>query len=110
MTTNSLSEQSRAELLNVARAMVVGRMHLIEGVRRLSALRYDVGNPDDEVFHPIIATDDDTLSFPLGGVRAHWSSEALERSDRELDEYLTSARKDILEACEKIIRKFSSDS
>jgi len=110
MTNKNLIEQSREELLNVARAMVGGQMHLIEGVRRINALRYDVGDPDNEIFHPIIATDDDTLSFPLGAVRSHWSPEALARSDVELERYVTSARKDILDACDKIIRKFSPAS
>lgn len=97
----------RSELVVVAKAMLDGSMHLIEGVRRICALRHAVGQPDDEVFMPIRSIESETDHFPLGGMRAHCSADYLERMDDEMNRYLDDAKPEILSACKEIIRIFS---
>ena len=103
--TKELSPR-RQELIDVARAMLDGKMHLIEGVRKMASLRYDIGEPDDPIFHPILAIDSETDRFPLGQVRERYAPDALARIDQEMDRYLADARDDILSACKQIVRAF----
>lgn len=97
----------RAELIEVATAMIDGRMHLIDGCRRLTALRHEVENPDSEVFMPIRAIDSETDHFPIGDVRKQCAPDYLERVDEEMGRYLADAKEDILTACQEIVRAYS---
>ena len=99
---------ARNELVNVAAAMIAGTMNLIEGVRRITSLRYAVENPDDEVFFPIIAVDSETDHFPIGTARAECAPEYLRRIDQEIEKYLADAKPAILSACQEIIQAYSS--
>jgi hypothetical protein len=97
----------RAELVAVATAMIDGTMNLIEGVRKITALRHDVGNPDDEIFMPIRAIESETDHFPVGAARTQCAPEYLERADEEMGRYLSDAKADILAACQEIVRAYS---
>jgi hypothetical protein len=97
----------RRELTDMARAMLDGRVHLIEGVRRICTLRFEVQDPENEVFLPILAIDSETDSYPFGAVRATCSPSYLKRADAEIESYLDEARNDILQACREIINVFS---
>ncbi len=103
----TIIEKKRSELVAVATAMIEGRMHLIEGARRICALRHAVGQPENEVFMPIRAIESETDHFPLGEMRARCANDYLQRMDDEMNRYLDSARQDILSACKEIIRTFS---
>jgi hypothetical protein len=60
------------KLVAVATAMINGEVNLIEGVRKINALRYHVENPDGEIFHPILAIEDER-SLPS----RTWASEVV---------------------------------
>jgi len=94
------------QLVGIARAMIEGKEDLLAGLRGISALRLFTDVADDDVFHQIVAIDDETDRFPLGEARERWSPEALRKSDIELGRYLDSARDDILRSCERIVEKF----
>jgi len=100
----------RAELVAVATAMTAGEMNLIEGVRKITALRHDVENPDDEIFMPIRAIESETDHFPLGAARAQCAPDYLKRADEEMGRYLADAEADILAACREIGRAYSRAS
>jgi hypothetical protein len=97
----------RAELVEVAAAMIEGRMHLIEGVRKINALRFDVEDPDAAVFLPIRAVDSETGTFPMGDVRRQCAPDYLRRVDQEIDQYLEDAKEVVLAACGEIVRRYS---
>lgn len=99
----------RAELVSVATAMTNGELNLIEGVRRIVALRHDVGNPDDEIFMPIRAIESETDHFPIGAAREHWAPSHLKRVDAEIEQYLADVRSEIIEVCREIVRVYSQD-
>jgi hypothetical protein len=99
----------RAELVAVATAMTAGEMNLIEGVRKITALRHDVENPDDEIFMPIRAIESETDHFPIGAARAHCAPDYLQRADEEMELYLADAKADILAACREIVRAYSRE-
>jgi len=97
----------RRELVDVAKGMLAGEVHLIEGVRRICSLRFDVGDPENEVFLPIRGIESETDTFPLGTMRSSCSQEYLQRMDAEMEDYLAEAKADILRASEEIVRIFS---
>jgi len=97
----------RCELVAIATEMLAGRVNLIEGVRRICALRFAVEDPENEVFLPIRAVESETDSFPLGSMRLHCSSDYLRRADAEMESFLSEERDDILQACREIVRTFS---
>lgn len=100
----------RTELVAVAEAMIEGKMDLIEGVRKITALRHDVENADDAVFMPIRAIESETDHFPVGVARAQYASDFLRRTDEEMERYLADAKADILTACKEIVRVYSRAS
>ena len=97
----------RHELVAVASGMLAGSINLIEGMRRICALRFSIEEPDNEVFLPIRAMESETDSFPLGAMRSNCSEGYLKRADAEMESYLADARDEILQACREIVRAFS---
>ena len=107
----SLSEtvsSRRSELVAVATAMIEDRLNLIEGARKICALRHQVGDPENEVFMPLRAIDSETDHFPLGEMRSHCAADYIQEVDVEINRYLAAARQDILLACREIVHVFSS--
>lgn len=99
-----------AELVALATAMTAGEMNLIEGVRKITALRHYVENPDDEIFMAIRAIESETDHFPIGAARANCAPDYLKRADEEMERYLMDATADIHAACREILRTYSRAS
>lgn len=97
----------RRELVAVASGMLAGVVNLIEGMRRICALRFAIEDPENDVLLPIRAMESETDSFPLGAMRSNCSEDYLKRADAEMESYLAGARDDILQACREIVRAFS---
>jgi len=100
----------KAELAAIASAMLEGRVHLIEGVRKITELRHEVGCADDEIFMPIRAIESETDHFPAGAQRSRCSKEYLARADAEVHRYLEDAKSDIFAACREILRAYGEPS
>jgi len=81
------SDRYRADqwklLVQVLEDLRGGRMGITEGSRNVVALRHALDQEANELFLPFVAVDSETDHFPLGDVRARWSSSALEREDRD---------------------------
>jgi len=107
MSLSGTVTNKRSELVAVATAMLEDRVKLIEGARKICALRHQVGDPENEAFMPIRAIESETDHFPLGKMRDQCASDYLQRMDAEMNRYLADAREDILLACREIIRIFS---
>jgi hypothetical protein len=97
----------RAEIVAIALAMTIGKLDLIEGARKITEKRFSVEDPNDEVFFPIRAVESDTDRFPIGSAQDAWDTESLKHINDELSLYMKDARSDILEACNRIISKYS---
>lgn len=102
-----MTESRRFELLAVAGAMLADEIDLVDGVRKLCALRFSIGDPDNEVFIPIRSIVSETDHFPVGVARSQYSEDYLRRMDSESESYFADARKDILDACRGILRAYS---
>lgn len=97
----------RAEIIALANSMLNDEINLIEGARKLCALRFVSGDPENEVFMPIRAVESETDHFPFGELRSRFAPDYLQRLDIEMDNYIKSAREDILNACREILRVYS---
>ncbi len=103
-------ESKKREIVAVSKSILAGDMDMIEGVRKICALRTLLDKSEDEIFISIRAIDSETDHFPGPNQRNLWATESLQRLDSELNEYLASAGGDILEACREIIAAFPDRS
>lgn len=99
-----------AELRTIATAMIEGRMHLVEGARKISHLRFEIDEPEHEVFKSIIVFEDDAEDCPLGDLRAEYEPNYLKRLDEETNKLIEDDKADVLAACEEILRVFPEKS
>ena len=100
-------EDDTAQLVSVARAMLAGRLELIDGVRRITKLRANMPDPDGAVFDVIRGVDSETDDLPVGEERALWDSKALAEKDIVRQEYVEKVRAVVLDACARIVDRFS---
>jgi hypothetical protein len=98
------TDQTLSKLVQVARDMLENRINLIEGCKKICALRHELSDPENDIFLPIRAIDSETDHFPLGTVRDGCAENYLRRVDEEMLHYLEDARDDIRAACREIIR------
>jgi uncharacterized protein DUF2489 len=101
-------ECSRVAALNTADAVVVGRIGIIEGCRRLCSLAHDLVSDwrVDEDFGVFGAVDSETDALPIGRVREDWNASALQLEDKKI-EYAESLYRDkVVSACRNLIKRF----
>lgn len=99
----------RSEVTNTARLIRDGKMNVIEGAWRLSALRHDVSRKDfDDDFGLFVAIVSETDHLPIGEVRKQYSPDALRRADAEIAKIEKLYRAQVEVACEKLIARFSN--
>jgi hypothetical protein len=103
----SATAEGRRAIIATSRAMLDGQVDLIEGVRKICALRFAFGDPDNPMFLPFRGIDSETEHFPRGDLRKRYALEPLSRIDSESDAYLVEARDDILRSCRELIRALS---
>lgn len=111
MDTYREAEKARAELADLARAMLANEISFIEGARRLWRLGGEAGLPtshaDLTVFQYI---DSETDALPLGAVRNLWLPAALAASQPEIDEAEEWARIAGEDACRNLVIRFGIPS
>lgn len=95
--------RGKAQIVAVAQMMLDGRIHLLEGVRKLTSLRFDVEDHENPVFLIFRGVDSETDHLPLGAVRAHWAKDALEIKDKEINAYLKDTEGQIRTACKELL-------
>jgi len=99
----------RSEVADTARLLRDGRINVVEGAWRLSALQHDVSRKDfDDDFLLFIAIASETDHLPVGEVRTRYSPDALRKADKEIEEVEKLYRAQVEAACEKLIARFSN--
>ncbi|TCV97370.1 hypothetical protein EC912_101379 [Luteibacter rhizovicinus] len=102
----SYVRERKVELVSTARAMLDGTLGLIEGVRRLNDLRFQIDDPDSPVFHTVRVVESDMDEVPVGDIRSRFGQTFLQQKDAEVADYLGSSADDIQRACREIISRF----
>jgi hypothetical protein len=95
-----------SDIVLTAVSLRKGEIDPLTAARRITKLRFETANPDDDLFMPFRTVDSDTDRFPVGEVRRSCSPEYLQRADAELAAYLKEATPDLLKACDELIERY----
>lgn len=99
--------KARVIAVEIAKKILDRRIELLDGVRSLSALRFDVGvQDDDEDFLSFSSVASEMDNFPGSDQRSMWSIEALQKIDPELKKAQDFYRQEIEKSCTSIIKRF----
>lgn len=101
-----IDERLRREIAALASDMLAGTLDLLDGARAIEHRRVELRDGTYEPLLVIRAFADQSYDYPRGTNRALWAAEALERFDREFEEYFREARPQVLDACTSIVSDF----
>jgi Protein of unknown function (DUF2489) len=109
MKARGSAEQSREKAVATARAVLEGKIGVIEGCRLISTLAPDLvadwkTDPD---FLVLAALDSETDDLPVGAQRKLWEKKALAERDKILSKIEGEAKPDVHAACRNIIRRLA---
>jgi len=109
MSIDENIEKQRKRAASVARGMLDGSIHYLEGAIELSSLRLMVGLPeDDKDFMAFVLVSSETDHLPIGAPRLHWSQEALDRLEPEVQQSIKWAKEITLAECKSIMERFNA--
>lgn len=94
------------EIVSAARCIVEDRCQLFEACRKIAELRWDLPDPDSDLFDVFLAVACETEDLPIGSQRQYWNSESLKRKDAEGAEYEKQVRPAVLEAAQEILARY----
>lgn len=100
------------QALQAARAVLDGKLDVIEGSRKLAGYANDIvpdwaADSDFVVFGAIASETDD---LPIGEARRYWSAAALAEGDATLERYASAVAGDVRAACASVIARFSDST
>lgn len=102
-------EKKRKRVYELAKGMLDGTVHYLEGAIELSSLRHEVEvAEDDQDFIAFTAVASEIDHLPIGVQRQYWSKEALERHEPEILESIKWAKDFSLNQCKSLMERFSA--
>lgn len=110
MTRLSHSEllAARARLVEIAQAILDGRVGVIAGARTMMRYRLDVDpEQDDQDLLGMTGIESQTDHLPLGDVRKYWDPEALREKDAELAQCEAFFREHAVACCRAIVDRYT---
>ena len=110
--TGSARKDLLDKVTKSARAVLDGKMGIIEGARLLSTLAPDLV-PDwkvDPDFLVLAALDSETDDLPVGKERKLWDPTALKERDPVISQIEADAKQEVEGACRNILRRFDPAS
>ncbi len=109
LTHEEYVEKMRRRTAAIASGMIDGSVHYLEGAIELASLKFEVEVPEnDKDFLAFTGVSSETDSLPLGSAREHWSKEALERHEPEIQNAIKWAKEVSLIECKSIVQRFSA--
>lgn len=107
MSHKEYVHKNRRRAAEIARGMLDGSVHYLEGALELSSLRFEVDLPaDDKDFLAFTGVASEIDHLPVGACRQYWSKGALERSEPEIQQSIQWAKEVSLSECESIVTRF----
>ncbi|HEV2737463.1 MAG TPA: hypothetical protein VGU66_02680 [Candidatus Elarobacter sp.] len=92
-------------LIEIAQKMLAGQIGPIEGSRKISRLRFDVEDEENDVFSPFIGIDSESDDVVVGN-RALWAEAFLNDIDRRYKVYNRALRPGIADDCRALLAVF----
>jgi hypothetical protein len=109
MSHEEYIQKQRNRAVAVARGILDGSIHYLEGAVELSSLRFEIGLPEnDPDFLAFTAVASEIDHLPLGTARQYWSQEALNKHELEIEQSINWAKEFSLSNCKSIIERFSA--
>ncbi|MGN0921096.1 MAG: DUF2489 domain-containing protein [Cellvibrio sp.] len=102
-------QKQRDRAVTLARGMLDGSIHYLEGTLELSSLREELSltnNEPDFFCFTVISSEIDHL--PIGKSRQYWSDKALEKYDLEIENLIEWAKDISLSNLKSIIERFGN--
>ncbi|OYT87421.1 MAG: hypothetical protein CFE46_09605 [Burkholderiales bacterium PBB6] len=101
----------REEATAIARGLASGNVLLLDGVRRMASLRFQIkGCERDEDFLVFAVIDSETDHIPETSARGLCTPSWLEACDAELRDIGVFYERQIQDACNKLIARFSAET
>jgi hypothetical protein len=97
--------EARTEVMRIAAGIIEGAVEPVAGCRAINRLVAGAGLSTAGPVAVFRAVEAETDDLPLGGVRAGYSLDLLERLDRSVIAYLEAVRPTLLDACAEIVRE-----
>lgn len=104
-----IRENSKIQMLAVARGILSRHIGIVEGSICLSSLARNLEPWWSDKLDSFVAVASETDDLPLGLVRQHWAPDALARKDQELANYETRVRDVVLDACRALAEEPRAD-
>jgi Protein of unknown function (DUF2489) len=113
MSTVITNEQYVSTVRNrvaaVARGMLNGDIPFLEGAIELASLRHEAAVEErDPDFMPFAVIESEIDNLPIGAQRKHWSQDALDKHQSEIDNAIIWANEIGTEACQSLIKRFNA--
>jgi hypothetical protein len=102
-------EQQRMRVGEIAKGMLDGTVHYLEGTFELASLRHEIEvqeNDEDLIVFVAVASEIDHL--PIGEPRKYWSAEALARHEPEIVKAIEWAKEFSLSKCKSLVERFGA--
>jgi hypothetical protein len=110
MTHEEYIAKQMKRVSELAHGMLDGSINYLEGAIEISSLRHEVEaqeiDPDFDIF---VGIESEIGNLPIGSCRQHWSKEALDRHEPEIEKALKWARENSLNACKSLAERFGSN-
>ena len=98
----------RTQCIDVCQSVIAGKIGLVEGVRSLVSLSFDLGCEDEQPFLGFRGIDSQSDHFPLGEFRDSWNKDALAREDAKRIDIEGDFRDQVVADCKEIIDRFEN--
>lgn len=109
MSHEEYTDKKRKRAAEVASGMIDGSIHYLEGAIELASLRFQVGLPeDDKDFLAFTGVASEIDHLPIGAPRQHWSKEALDLHEPEVQQSIKLAKEVSLSECKSIVVRFNA--
>ncbi len=100
-------KQKTDELISTAQRIISGEMQLIEGIRKINALRFAIDDSENPIFIAIRAMESETDHFPTKETSAQYSHEYSDKICTEENEYIKDVKEEVQGICRDIISRYS---
>jgi hypothetical protein len=108
MDSDPTPDPTMGRIVEIARAMLAGRVSFIEGSREISEMVPGELRDDPDII-PFIAVDSETDTLPLGDQQELWQPKALEKLKPKIDRAEQWAKDAATSHCMHLIERFKDD-
>src|SRR4029078_6496091 len=93
----------QGKLVALCEAVLAEEIGIIAPSRRIHRLVFQLPGTRDDEFNLFVAIDSDTDHLPVDRERRNWSTEALERKDKEIAEAESFYKDQVAEQCKSLL-------